>query len=184
MSSARLFFQPGFDCRKAIECQALNAWMGVVASRHVTGPKGEMRRESGVLPGPGTGPFLSVTGPVVRCLWRILMVQLEHVKTHCPHLKGRLALDSALEFNGLLSESLLPICHKVTVLGTPMPFSQMSLWHQRESQRQKEQILFDFCFSLVTPKVGWHFLNHASEVQAHQVRQIWIWKDERRPLLL
>lgn len=133
---------------------------------------------------PGTAPSLFVTRPVVRCLWRILLVQLEHSKTYCQSLKGGWALDSALEFNGLLSESLPLICHKVTVLETPMPFSQTSSWHQHESQREKEQILFDFCFSLVTPKVGWHFLNHASEVQARQVRQILDWKDQRRPLLL
>lgn len=132
---------------------------------------------------PGTGPSLLVTRPGVRCLWRIFTMQLDHAKTHGQHLKGGLALDSALEFNGLLRESLL-ICHKVTVLETPMPFSQMSSWHQRESQREKEQILLDFRFSLVTPKVGWHFLNHASEGQAYQVRQILDWKDQRRPLLL
>lgn len=90
---------------RMLSIRYLKMWAGFWV--HLGGGAGQ---ESGactdLCPGlPGTGPSLVVTA-VVWCPWRMSAAWLEHTKTHCQLLKGRLALKSVLEFNGLLTESL------------------------------------------------------------------------------
>lgn len=92
---------------------------------------------------PGSEPSLLVTVPVAWCVGWIFTVQLEQAKTHCQHLKGRLASWNLMGFSFKVNPL---ICHNVTVCEPHKPFSHISSWHQRESQSEKEQILFDFCF--------------------------------------
>lgn len=104
-------------------------------------------------------------------------------RAHCQYLKGRLAFNSVLEFNGIFSLEVYPFIRlSVPVLASPSPFHVL-LPHQRGSQRDTEHTLVDFCFSLVNPKAERHFWNHASESQAHQPRHTPGGKDQRRPFL-
>lgn len=111
MPDASFIFPPGFDCGKKTECPSLGTWKCVVDPGHVV--EGTVDRSQAPLkdsaqhwlPGFFLGQTSSLAaGPVLWCPgW---MWCNENYRDSLQHLKGRWVFESALEFNGLLIESL------------------------------------------------------------------------------